>query len=667
MRKFIAVFSIVMLLLAVGFGIWFAKKNAPGDLEHSLGGTTNATTLPVTKPSSTATMPSSGVTEPNSEPTMPSGSDSTQPEHTHEYAIVVTAPTCTEDGYATYTCECGDSYVADEVSATGHSYSTVTIPPTTQGQGYDVHTCTLCGDSYEDNFVDALPEPDPEHTHSYNAAVTEPTCTTAGYTVYTCGCGDSYTADEVAATGHTYEEMVTEPTCTADGYTTYACNACGHSYVSNHTAAKGHEYTETITAPTCTATGYTTYVCKSCGHSYTGNNTAAQGHDYETVTVPPTTEADGYDLHTCSRCGDSYKDNYTDAQPEYTLSLGVSKLTVTEGDTYTFKYTYDGPYSLTWSSSNTSVATISSSGKMTAKGAGTAVITLTDGKKTAQCKVTVEADTATLTVYVTSKTLFVGDTYQIEYTYTGDKSKLTFTCEFGDVLTVDSNGKVTTFAANTEYICVSDGTTTVVVEIMVKAKPDTWATDIEFMAQDGPLYSGVTKYVGDYLWFVSTTSPNEAMNGVTVTSSNKNVVSVTTQEGWCGSNAFTQITLNFKNAGTSTITLTSADGKVTKSYVIIVKSGYDFDPGDGRLTPEQFADYAEQVMVANGFESYDPYGQLGSWRLMTLRPDELNFDRAVQCGQNLVHSWWPNGNKYCQIVYIGQNEDGNYQFHICWG
>ena len=43
-------------------------------------------------------------------------------EHQHEYETVVNAPTCTEQGYTTYTCECSDSYVADYVNALGHSY-----------------------------------------------------------------------------------------------------------------------------------------------------------------------------------------------------------------------------------------------------------------------------------------------------------------------------------------------------------------------------------------------------------------------------------------------------------------------------------------------------------------------------------------------------------------
>ncbi len=41
-------------------------------------------------------------------------------EHQHKYTSSVTAPTCTEKGYTTYTCECGDTYKDDYVDATGN-------------------------------------------------------------------------------------------------------------------------------------------------------------------------------------------------------------------------------------------------------------------------------------------------------------------------------------------------------------------------------------------------------------------------------------------------------------------------------------------------------------------------------------------------------------------
>lgn len=42
--------------------------------------------------------------------------------HTHSYSKKVTPATCTKKGYTTYTCSCGDSYVADYVNPS-HSYS----------------------------------------------------------------------------------------------------------------------------------------------------------------------------------------------------------------------------------------------------------------------------------------------------------------------------------------------------------------------------------------------------------------------------------------------------------------------------------------------------------------------------------------------------------------
>ena len=81
----------------------------------------------------------------------------TVPATGHKYDVVVTTPTCTEEGYTTYTCSCGDTYTGDKVAATGHKYDVV---------------------------------------------VTDPTCTTGGYTTYTCHCGDTYTGEQKVALGH---------------------------------------------------------------------------------------------------------------------------------------------------------------------------------------------------------------------------------------------------------------------------------------------------------------------------------------------------------------------------------------------------------------------------------------------------------------------------------
>ena len=51
--------------------------------------------------------------------------------HTHAYETAATNPSCTEQGYTTYTCHCGDSYVADYVEVIDHTYKN--------------GTCSVCG------------------------------------------------------------------------------------------------------------------------------------------------------------------------------------------------------------------------------------------------------------------------------------------------------------------------------------------------------------------------------------------------------------------------------------------------------------------------------------------------------------------------------------------
>ena len=42
------------------------------------------------------------------------------PGHKHHYTADVTAPTCEEEGFTTYTCACGDTYKGDEVGVVPH-------------------------------------------------------------------------------------------------------------------------------------------------------------------------------------------------------------------------------------------------------------------------------------------------------------------------------------------------------------------------------------------------------------------------------------------------------------------------------------------------------------------------------------------------------------------
>ena len=147
--------------------------------------------------------------------------------HTHSYKDVVTAPTCTEKGYTTHTCACGDSYVDTYVDALGHAWDAgkVTEAPTETKTGVKTFTCTRCGETKTETI------PKLTHEHSYKAVVTAPTCTAKGYTTHICACGDSYVDTYVDALGHAWDngKVTKEPTETETGVRTYTCTRCNET------------------------------------------------------------------------------------------------------------------------------------------------------------------------------------------------------------------------------------------------------------------------------------------------------------------------------------------------------------------------------------------------------------------------------------------------------
>ena len=122
--------------------------------------------------------------------------------HEHSYEAVVTEPTCTEGGYTTYTCACGDSYVADETEALGHSYEgVITVEPSCTEAGVMTYTCTVCGDSYTEEL--AADGHYPVIVEGYPATCTEPGLTDG---IQCCVCTEWIEPMvEIPALGHSYE------------------------------------------------------------------------------------------------------------------------------------------------------------------------------------------------------------------------------------------------------------------------------------------------------------------------------------------------------------------------------------------------------------------------------------------------------------------------------
>ena len=255
----------------------------------------------------------------------------------HSYTKVVTAPTCTTDGYTTYTCTRGDhTYVADKTAALGHTNGAVVVENekaatcTATGSYDNVVYCTVCKVevSRETITVDAL-------GHKYDAVVTAPTCTTDGYTTYTCTRGDhTYVADKTAALGHTNGAVVVEnekaATCTATGSydNVVYCTVCKVE-VSRETItvdALGHTDGETVVknekAATCTATGsYDNVVyCTVCNVELSRETVEvpAKGHRFGGLVVHSAScTEDGYIEITCNNCNVTFTSGIDTEANEY--------------------------------------------------------------------------------------------------------------------------------------------------------------------------------------------------------------------------------------------------------------------------------------------------------------------------------------------------------------
>ena len=163
------------------------------------------------------------------------------------------------------------------------------------------------------------------------------------------------------------------------------------------------------------------------------------------------------------------------------INLNTTNVSLEVGDQFQMEGTVikrpddpDDDHTVSWSSSDSSVASISSSGLITAKSPGTATIRAwTWCDVTAYCTVTVTKKT----VYVTSITLdhtsleiARGDSYTLQATVLPEDAvnkTVTWSSSNRNVATVDSNGKVTGVKAGTATITAKAGDKTATCEVTV--------------------------------------------------------------------------------------------------------------------------------------------------------------------------------------------------------
>ena len=236
------------------------------------------------------------------------------------------------------------------------------------------------------------------------------------------------------------------------------------------------------------------------------------------------------------------------------VSVSPSSLTLNVGGTYTLTksvYPSNAATSYTWSSSNTSVATVDSNGKVTAKKAGTANITVkTSNGKTATCKVTVKSTATTaptsISLSKSSLTLGAGESYTLTKSVYPSNAVTSYTWSSSNtsVATV-SNGKVTAKKAGTTNITVktSNGKTAT-CKLTVKPAP----TSVVISP------SSLTLGYGESYNISGITNSNSWSTSFSWTSSNTGVATVT------GTTA-NKARVTAKGVGTTTITIRTYNGK----------------------------------------------------------------------------------------------------------
>lgn len=291
-----------------------------------------------------------------------------------QYTSVYTEPTCSQQGYTTYTCSVCHNIrvITDTVSPLkAHTYedTTVQTPAECLTDGVMNQKCKFCV-ATTTRVIPAL-----GHDWGEVHVITPADCLNAGTMAATCSrCNINQNEVPIPALGH--DKVIDVPgraaTCLVDGSTdAWHCQreGCGYSEASTVIPAPdshdividvyakaatcveagrtqgshcsrcdevtvtsvslpmiSHNYVATVTAATCTTAGYTTHRCSMCFDSYVDSHTIALGHTYDETSDVVVTEGNCTEAkvikHNCARgCGYSYNETIT--APGHSWDEGV--------------------------------------------------------------------------------------------------------------------------------------------------------------------------------------------------------------------------------------------------------------------------------------------------------------------------------------------------------
>ena len=253
--------------------------------------------------------------------------------------------------------------------------------------------------------------------------------------------------------------------------------------------------------------------------------------------------------------------------PVESVSLDKTSLELTEGDKATLTATVlpDNATNknVSWASSDEKVATVSTTGEVTAIAPGKATITVAteDGNKTAKCEVTVNKKiypVESVSLDKTSLELTEGDKATLTATVLPENASnknVAWSSSDEKVATVSASGEVTAVAPGKAAITVTteDGAKTAKCEVTVKAK--TIHVESITLNKAELRLEPLDRYT-----LIATVKPDNATNKeVKWTTSDNSIVS------------FFSGDIMAKKAGTAIITATTVDGGLTATCKVTVK------------------------------------------------------------------------------------------------
>ena len=246
-------------------------------------------------------------------------------------------------------------------------------------------------------------------------------------------------------------------------------------------------------------------------------------------------------------------------------------LNVSESDNLSVITTpYYDNVTVRWYSSDSNVASVSTDGKIEAKGAGRATITAeTYNGKTAACEVNVKAGEETVTVSSASVTLGVGEGYTIEGFVNGkaSSSKINWTSSNNAVAKVENNGSSAVIKANNK------GTATVTAQLPNGSSAACKVTVKSAPSSVAITPSRLTLGAGESYTISQSTNSGSYAKGFTWSSSNTSVATVTKTTA-------NKAKITAKGVGTATVKVKLYNGKTSTCKVTVKKA-----PSSVAITP----------------------------------------------------------------------------------